>query len=315
MSEKKLTNLAQLEMLAIRTKSEQDALAAEIAAIAEIGGEPNVIETVKVNGVALTPTNKAVDVTVPTKVSDITNDSNFQTEAQVEAAINAKVASTYKAGGTKASVAELPELEEENEGFVYNMSAAFTTTADFVEGAGKRHPAGANVAIVKVGTAYKYDVLAGFVDLSGYAEKVSGATAGNFAALDANGNLTDSGKKASDFIEDISGKADKVASATNGNFAGLDANGNLTDSGKKAADFVAAETGKRLMTTAEGTKLSGISASANKTEASNSNGYIKIDGTETKVYELPDSVLHDTDMATDQEVQAMLDEVFGSDED
>ena len=30
---------------------------------------------------------------------------------------------------------------------------------------------------------------------------------------------------------DISGKTDKVANATNGNFAGLDANGNLTDSG------------------------------------------------------------------------------------
>ena len=32
-------------------------------------------------------------------------------------------------------------------------------------------------------------------------------------------------------------KADKVASALSGNFAGLDANGNLTDSGKKADDF------------------------------------------------------------------------------
>ena len=36
---------------------------------------------------------------------------------------------------------------------------------------------------------------------------------------------------------DYSGKADKVASATSGNFAGLDAEGNLTDSGKKASDF------------------------------------------------------------------------------
>lgn len=36
---------------------------------------------------------------------------------------------------------------------------------------------------------------------------------------------------------DYSDKADKVASATAGNFAGLDADGNLTDSGKKAADF------------------------------------------------------------------------------
>ena len=37
---------------------------------------------------------------------------------------------------------------------------------------------------------------------------------------------------------DISGKADKVTSATNGNFAALDANGNLTDSGHKHSDYV-----------------------------------------------------------------------------
>lgn len=36
-------------------------------------------------------------------------------------------------------------------------------------------------------------------------------------------------------------KADKVSSATNGDFAGLDASGNLTDSGKKASDFATAQ--------------------------------------------------------------------------
>lgn len=74
------------------------------------------------------------------------------------------------------------------------------------------------------------------------ADKVANATAGNFAALDAEGNLKDSGKKPGDFLtehQDISGKADKVSGATNGNFAGLDANGNLTDSGNKSTDFVA----------------------------------------------------------------------------
>lgn len=38
-------------------------------------------------------------------------------------------------------------------------------------------------------------------------------------------------------VVNVSGKADKVASAVSGNFAALDANGNLTDSGKKASDF------------------------------------------------------------------------------
>lgn len=75
-------------------------------------------------------------------------------------------------------------------------------------------------------------------DISGKADKVTSATSGNFAGLDSNGNITDSGKKASDFITDVSGKADKVASATNGNFAGLDSSGNITDSGKKPSDFL-----------------------------------------------------------------------------
>lgn len=42
--------------------------------------QPNVIESVLVNGAALTPTSKAVDVTVPTKVSDLTNDTGFITK-------------------------------------------------------------------------------------------------------------------------------------------------------------------------------------------------------------------------------------------
>lgn len=57
---------------------------------------------------------------------------------------------------------------------MYNVTDAFTTTANFVEGAGNKYPKGTNVVVVKVGDAFKYDVLAGFVDLSGYVEKESG---------------------------------------------------------------------------------------------------------------------------------------------
>lgn len=83
------------------------------------------------------------------------------------------------------------------------------------------------------------------VAINAKADKVSNPTSGNFAGLDSNGNLTDSGSKASDFLtshQDISGKADKVSGATSGHFGGLDANGNLTDSGKKASDFQTALT-------------------------------------------------------------------------
>lgn len=82
------------------------------------GAQVNVVESVKVNGAALTPdankavdvtvpvlgvskngtpitpdtTTKVVDVTVPTKVSDLTNDSNFQTDTEVDASIAAAIA-------------------------------------------------------------------------------------------------------------------------------------------------------------------------------------------------------------------------------
>ena len=45
-------------------------------------------------------------------------------------------------------------------------------------------------------------------------------------------------KKADGLYVNTSGKADKVADATEGNLAALDADGNLTDSGKKPGDFV-----------------------------------------------------------------------------
>lgn len=99
--------------------------------------------------------------------------------------------------------ASLPSLTAGNVGKVVNVTDAFTTTSNFVEGSGKSYPAGTNVAVVDVGSgsshSYKYDAMSGFVDLSGKADKVSGATSNNFAKLDSNGNLADSGKKASDF--------------------------------------------------------------------------------------------------------------------
>jgi hypothetical protein len=79
---------------------------------------------------------------------------------------------------------ELPtSISESDVGNVYNIKDAFTTTEKFAEGAGASYPAGTNVAIVRNrdvgGTAvgYVFDVLAGFVDLSGYVQS------GDIAAL------------------------------------------------------------------------------------------------------------------------------------
>ena len=54
------------------------------------GAQVNVIESVKVNGTKLTPSSKAVDISVPTKVSQLTNDSGFQTSTQVNSIVTGK---------------------------------------------------------------------------------------------------------------------------------------------------------------------------------------------------------------------------------
>lgn len=70
--------------------------------------------------------------------------------------------------------ANLPALNANRVGFVYNVSDNFTTTADFVEGAGNEYPGGTDVAIVNNGTAqqpsYKYDIFLG--TLEGYQKKM-----------------------------------------------------------------------------------------------------------------------------------------------
>ena len=158
----------------------------------ENGGK---IDVIKVNGTAQTITNKAVDIPVPTKVSDITNDSGFQTSTQVDTAIDtalangndpyqtqsevqaeiaSQISGAYKPQGSVA-FANLPTLTSSIEGYVYNVTDAFTKTADFVEGAGHNYPAGTNVVCVEHGPGvFKWDCLTGAVDLSAYWTSVSG---------------------------------------------------------------------------------------------------------------------------------------------
>lgn len=54
------------------------------------GAQANVIESVKVNGTKVEPSSKAVDISVPTEVSQLTNDVGFRNESQVEALIAKK---------------------------------------------------------------------------------------------------------------------------------------------------------------------------------------------------------------------------------
>ena len=140
-------------------QTDLDTLEDRVDGIVNQGGEPNTINTVKVNGSALTPdSDKAVDVVVPTKTSDLTNDgdgtSNFATEAYVASnggkidkikvngeeqaisnkavditvptaqdiddAIDAKVAGAYKFKGSVANAEALPTTGN-TEGDIYNV--------------------------------------------------------------------------------------------------------------------------------------------------------------------------------------------------
>ena len=200
-------------------KTDFDALEDKVDEIISEGGEPNVIEVVKVNGTALTPdANKAVDVTVPEDLSDLTNTGQdpYATESYVDenggkidkikvnnveqtitnktvnitvpedledltntgsdpfvqqSDLDAAIVGALKPKGSVA-FASLPALTAANLNNVYNVTDAFTTTADFVEGAGKSYPAGTEVAIINNGTdaspVYKYSVYSGFIDLSNY---------------------------------------------------------------------------------------------------------------------------------------------------
>ena len=277
----KLTNLKALQSLATRNKAATDALAGRVKTLEDAGGEANVLEGVKINGVAQAIADKMVDILISAgatngtlsvagvdvaikgladlafkaKVSQADLDEALAAalaakadaattlagygiiDAYTKTEIDGKISSVYKPAGS-VSFADLPAASEANMGKVYNVTTAFTTTADFIEGAGKKHPAGTNVAIVSTGEGtYGYDALSGFVDLSGYVEK------------DGNKMLS-------------------------------------------TEDF----------TTELKTKLEGVAEGATKVETTETAGVIKINGVEKTLFQI----------ATDAEVAEVLDGVYGA---
>lgn len=180
MAERKLVTLTNLETFADelkkKYKKQEDAVSqldSRVTSLEE--GIANKIEKIKVNGEEQTinQEDKSVDIKVPTKVSELNNDKKYQTDAEVAASIAEKLTSTYKAGGSKQAESLNTAPTSDQEGVVYNISEPFETTdnGNFIEGLNASYPAGTNVVAVKQedGT-YKWDVLAGFVDLSDYAK-------------------------------------------------------------------------------------------------------------------------------------------------
>ena len=92
------------------------------------GAQVNVIESVKRNGTALAITSKAVDITVPTKTSEITNDSGFITSAEVPVqSFNGRVGAVVPASGDYTAVQ------------ITGLQSAISTNTDVAANTAKRH--------------------------------------------------------------------------------------------------------------------------------------------------------------------------------
>ena len=101
-------------------------------------------------------TGATANITVPTAVSDLTNDAGYQTASDVSTAITTAVSTLYDYKGTVASYANLPSSGQKT-GDTYNVTAADSTHGI---------KAGDNVTW----NGSEWDVLAGTVDLSGYVQ-------------------------------------------------------------------------------------------------------------------------------------------------
>ena len=227
------------------------------------------------------------------------------TGTAVKSAIDAAISSVYKPAGSVA-FASLPTPVKAVEGNVYNVTDAFTTDSRFIEGTGKEYPAGTNVVIINTdGTTYKFDVLAGMVDLSNYqtlitstnkipASNVSGlatvATSGSYndlsdkpyipedVTIDQTYSATSTNAQSGKAVAGaISTKQDTLVSGTNIKTIN---NNSILGSGNISVDSLPTQTGQsgKFLTT-NGTAASWANVDALPSQTGQSGKYLTTNGT------------------------------------
>lgn len=114
--------------------------------------------------------------------------------------------------------ADLPALADSSIGDMYNIEDAFTTTADFIMGAGTQMQANSNVYVIDAGAGEKkWDVFAtgGIADMSAYQTKELTSHSG-ITATTVEGALEEVASNIADAEGDVSDLQTTVGDATNG---------------------------------------------------------------------------------------------------
>lgn len=114
--------------------------------------------------------------------------------------------------------------------------------------------------------------------------------------VDGDGNENHIYLAIKDFVKEYTAGDGIEISATNVIAIKLGTNANGLKVGAAGLELdEATTTAAGAMSATDKTKLDGVAEGATKVEASDTNGNVKIGGTETVVYTLPDTVVHDTD--------------------
>ena len=157
-----IPSLKHLQDLAKRQQEKTQALATRVGTLETVGAQPNKIESIKVNGTAQAiAADKSVNIPVPTKTSQLTNDSTYQTSAQVAAAVAKAISESGHASFQKVSA--VPAVGSAQENILYLVLN--TTTKHYDIYAKIKGDSGSYTMELLDDTT---------VDLSGKVDKVSG---------------------------------------------------------------------------------------------------------------------------------------------
>lgn len=315
----KLTTMEQLKLLAQRTQAELAERDERINDLVTAGGEPNKLEGVKVNGVALSIADKMVDILIATGSANGTvsvNGADVAVKGLAALAYKAEVSEAELSAALKAVIEAKAEKSD-----VEALSGKVTTLIGGDADKSVRTIANEELAkqLVAEGAAESLDTLG---EIAAWIQAHPGdAAAMNKAItdLEAYVGTIPEGAASTNVVAYI---AEAIAAIGIGDYAKTSEMNAAIATALEAyytgaqcdEKYVAKEAGKGLSTndytTTEKEKLAGIAEGATKVEKSTVNGNVKVNGAEVVVYTLPNDVIRGS-VATDEEVNTMLTEVFG----